>query len=111
MDNRPPSQDGHPIPSKADGRTFADYRPLQTPTGRQTGVRQDELLVDVQKAEEGDGSLWNREIHKLSLWTALIRNISAFKGNAHREREPSIGTHEHRHDTDLCQDNEPETQQ
>jgi hypothetical protein len=34
-----------------------DYRPLQTPTGRQAGVRQDELLVDVQEAENGDVSL------------------------------------------------------
>ena len=43
MDNRPPSQDGHSLPSKADGRTLADYQPLQTPTGRQVGVRQDAL--------------------------------------------------------------------
>ena len=26
-----------------------------------------ERLVDVQEAEDSDGSLWNREIHKLSL--------------------------------------------
>ncbi len=32
---------------------------------------------------------------------AFVCNIGAFKGNAHREREPSIGTYEHRHDTDL----------
>ena len=57
VDHRPPSQDGHPVPSEADGRTLADYQPLQTPTGRQTGVRQDELLVNVQEAENGDDSL------------------------------------------------------
>ena len=111
MDNRPSSQDEYPIPSETDGRTLADYRPVQAPTGRQTRIRQDELLVDVQEAEEGHGSLWDREIHKLSLWTALIRNIGTFKGNAHRECKPSIGTHEHRYDTDLRQNNEPKTQQ
>ena len=111
MDNRPPSQDWHPLPSEADGRTLTDYRPLQAPAGRQACIRQDELLVDVQETENSDGSLWNREIHKLSLWTALIRYAGAFKGYAHREREPSIGTHEHRYYTNLCQDNEPETQQ
>ena len=111
MDYRPPSQNGHPIPSEADGRTFADYRPLQAPARRQACIRQDELLVDVQEIENSYGGLWNREIHKLSLWTALVRYIGAFKGNAHRECEPSVGTHEHRHDTDLRKDNEPETQQ
>ncbi len=109
MDNRPSSQDGHPLPSEADGRTFAD-RPLQASAGRQIGIRQDELLVDVQETEEGYGSLWDREADKLPLWTTLIRYIGTFKRNAHREREPSIGTYEHRHDSDLCQDNEPETQ-
>ena len=83
MDHRPPSQDGHPVPSEVDGRTLADYRPLQTLTGRQTGVRKDELLVDVQETENSNGSLWNREIYKLSLRTALIRYASAFKGYAH----------------------------
>ena len=43
MDNRPSSQDRHPIPSEADGRTLADYRPLQAPTGRQACIRQDAL--------------------------------------------------------------------
>lgn len=43
MDNRPPSQDRHPLPSETDGRSFADHRPLQAPTRRQAGVRQDAL--------------------------------------------------------------------
>ena len=68
MDYRPPSQKGHPIPSEADGRTLADYRPLQAPTGRQTRIRQDELLVDVQETKEGYGSLWNREADFIPLW-------------------------------------------
>ena len=59
MDHRPPSQDGHPFPSEADGRTLADYRPLQTPTGRQTGVWKDELLVNVQETENSDDCLWH----------------------------------------------------
>ena len=70
-----------------------------------------ELLVNVQEAEDCDGSLWHREIHKLSLWTAFVRNIGAFKRNAHRECEPSVGTYEHCYDTDLREDNEPETRQ
>ena len=111
MDYRPSSQDRHPFPSEANGCTLTDYRPLQAPTGKQAGVRKDELLVDVQETENSDGSLWNREIHKLSLWPALIRYVGAFKGYAHREREPCIGPYEHRHDTNLCENNEPETQQ
>ena len=111
MDYRPPSQDGHPIPSEVDGRTLADYRPLQAPTGRQAGIRQDELLVDVQETEEGHGGLWDRKTDKLPLWTALVRNIGALKRNAHREREPCVGTYKHRYDADLCEDYEPKTQQ
>ena len=57
VDHQQAPQDQHPLPSEADGCTLADNRPLQTPTGRQTGIRQDELLVDVQKAENGDDSL------------------------------------------------------
>ena len=68
-----------------------------------------ELLVDVQETEDSDGCLWNREADFIPLWPTLIRNIGTFKGNAHRECEPSVGTHEHRHDTNLCKDNEPET--
>ena len=111
MDNRPSSQDRHPIPSEADGRTLTDYRPLQTPTGRQVNIRQNELLVDVQETEEGYGGLWNREADFIPLWQALIRNIGTFKGNAHRECKPRIGTYKHRYDTDLRQNNKPETQQ
>ena len=111
VDYQQTSQDQHPLSSEADGRALADHRPLQTPTGRQAGVRQDELLVDVQETENGDDSLWHRESHILPLWKALIRHVGAFKGYAHREREPGIGTYEHRHNTDLRQDNEPETQQ
>ena len=62
MDNRPSSQDGHPLPSEAYGCTLTDCRSLQTPTGRQAGVRQDELLVDVQEIEEGHGSLLSDEL-------------------------------------------------
>ena len=65
----------------------------------------------MQETEEGHGSLWNRKADFIPLWPSLIRYFGAFKGNAHREREPRIGTHEHRHYTDLRQDNEPETQQ
>ena len=111
MDYRPSSQDRHPFPSEANGCTLTDYRPLQAPAGRQACIRQDELLVDVQETENSDGSLWNREIHKLSLWTALIRYVGAFKGYAHRECKQSIGTHQHRHNTDLCEDNKSEAQQ
>ena len=57
MDYRPSSQDRHPVPSEADGCALTDYRPLQAPTGRQTGVRQDELLVDVQETENSDDRL------------------------------------------------------
>ena len=46
-----------------------------------------------------------------ALRPALIRNLGTFKGNAHREREPSVGTHEHRYNTDLRKNNEPETRQ
>ena len=111
MDYQQAPQDQHSLSGEADGRTITDYRPLQAPTGRQAGVWQDELLVDVQETENGDDSLWDREIHKLPLWTALIRNLGAFKRHAYRERKPSVGSYEHRHDTDLRQNNEPETQQ
>ena len=57
----------HPLPSEADGRSFADYRPLQALAGRQTVVRQNELLVNVQEAENGYDSLWHRESHILPL--------------------------------------------
>ena len=57
VDHQQASQDQHSFPGEADGRTFADYRPLQAPTGRQTGIRQDELLVDVQETEKGDDRL------------------------------------------------------
>ena len=70
-----------------------------------------ELLVDVQEAENGDDSLRHRKSHLLPLWPTLVRNLGTFKGNAHREREPSAGTHEHRYNTDLRKNNEPETRQ
>ena len=57
VDYQQATQDQYPLPSKADGRTLADYRSLQAPTGRQTGIRQDELLVNVQEAENGNDSL------------------------------------------------------
>ena len=43
----------HFLPSETDGCTFADYRPLQALAGRQAVVRQNELLVNVQEAENG----------------------------------------------------------
>ena len=43
MDHQQASQDQHPLPSETDGRAFADNRPLQAPTGRQTGFWQDAL--------------------------------------------------------------------
>jgi hypothetical protein len=57
----------HFLPSETDGCTFADYRPLQALAGRQTVVRQNELLVNVQEAENGYDSLWHRESHILPL--------------------------------------------
>ena len=59
VDYQQATQDQYPLPGEADGRTLADYRPLQAPTGRQTGVRQDELLVNVQEAENSDDRLWH----------------------------------------------------
>ncbi len=109
MDNQQATQDQYPLPSKADGRTLADYRPLQAPTGRQTGVRQDELLDDVQETENSDDRLRHRESHLLPLRKALVRNVGAFKRHAHREREPCIGTHQHRDHSDLCKNHESET--
>ena len=53
VDYQQAPQDQYSLPSEADGRTLADHRPLQAPTGRQTGVRQDELLVDVQEIKNG----------------------------------------------------------
>ena len=58
----------HFLPCETDGCTFADYRPLQALAGRQTVVRQNELLVNVQEAENGYDSLWHRESHILPLW-------------------------------------------
>ena len=109
MDYQQTTQDQHPLPGEADGRSLADYRPLQTSTGRQTGVRQNELLVDVQEAENGDDSLRHRESHLLPLWTALIRNFGTFKRDAHRERESGIGTYQHCDHTDLRQNHQPKT--
>ena len=83
VDYQQATQDQHPISGEIDGCTLADYRPLQAPTRRQAGVRQDELLVDVQEAENGDDSLWHRESHLLPLWPALVRNLGTFKGYAH----------------------------
>ena len=60
-----------------------------------------ELLVNVQEVENGDDSLRHLESHLLPLWPAFIRNLGTFKGHAHREREPHIGTHEHRDHPDL----------
>ena len=42
-DHQQVSQNQHPLSGETDGRTLADYRPLQAPTRRQTGVRQDAL--------------------------------------------------------------------
>ena len=58
-DHQQASQNQHPLSGETAGRTLADYRPLQAPTGRQTGVRQDELLVNVQEAENSDDRLWH----------------------------------------------------
>ena len=57
MDNQQATQDQHSLLGETDGRTLADYRPLQAPTGKQAGIRQDELLVDVQETENGDDRL------------------------------------------------------
>ena len=42
-----------------------------------------ELLVNVQEAEDSHDSLWHRESHILPLWKALVRNLGTFKGNAY----------------------------
>lgn len=39
----------------------------------------------------------------------MVRNLSAFKGNAHREREPCIGTHQYSDHPDLCKNHQSET--
>ena len=109
VDYQQATQDQHSFPGEADGRTLADYRPLQASAGRQTGVRQDELLVYVQEVENGDDCLRHRESHLLPLWPPLVRNLSAFKGNAHREREPCIGTHQYSDHPDLCKNHQSET--
>ena len=109
VDYQQASQDEYPLPGEADGRPLADYRPLQAPAGRQAGVWQDELLVDVQEVENSDDSLRHRESHILPLWTALIRNLGAFKGHAYRECKPRIGTHQHCDYPDLCENYESET--
>jgi len=57
MDYQQASQDQHFLASETDGCTFTDYRPLQAHAGR---VRQNELLVNVQEAENGFDSLWHR---------------------------------------------------
>ena len=111
VDYQQTSQDQHPLSSEADGRALADHRPLQTPTGRQAGVRQDELLVDVQETENGDDSLWHRESHILPLWKALIRNLGTFKGHAHRKCKPCIGPHQYCDHSDLRQNHKSETRQ
>jgi len=59
VDHQQASQNQHPLSGETDRRTLADYRPLQAPTGRQAGVRQDELLVNVQEAENSDDRLWH----------------------------------------------------
>ena len=43
VDHQQASQNQHPLSGETDGRTLADYRPLQALTGRQTGFRQDAL--------------------------------------------------------------------
>ena len=45
----------------------------------------------------------------LPLWPPLIRHLGAFKGHAHRECEPGIGTHEHRDHPNLRKNHKPET--
>ena len=57
VDYQQATQDEHPLPGETNGRSLADYRPLQTLAGRQAGVRQNELLVDVQETENGHDSL------------------------------------------------------
>lgn len=83
VDYQQASQDEYPLPGEADGRPLADYRPLQAPAGRQTGVWQDELLVDVQEVENGNDCLRHRKSHILPLWPALVRHLGAFKRNAY----------------------------
>jgi len=59
VDYQQATQDEHSLSGETDGRTITDYRPLQTPTGRQVGVWQDKLLVNVQEVENSHESLWH----------------------------------------------------
>ena len=90
-------------------KTYADNRTVQEPFGGQIRIRENQLLDDVQATEKSHTGMWHREANLLSLRTPHLRNIGTDKGNANREREPCIGTHEHRHDPNLRKDNHTET--
>ena len=128
VDHQQASQNQHPLSGETDGRTLADYRPLQAPTGRQTGVRQDALdlwslglsknywsmckklktvmtACGIEKSISyhcGRHSFATLALSKGMPIESVSRVFGAFKGYAHRECESCIRTHEHRHDTDLC---------
>jgi len=70
VDHQQASQDQHPLSSEADGRTLADYRSLQAPTGRQTGVWQDALDLIIT----GDSSLSHSCIGQAPPSYSLVRS-------------------------------------
>ena len=53
--------------------------------------------------------MWYNQVNFISLQSSWLRNVSFEQGYAHREREPCIGTYEHRHNPNLRKDNHAET--
>jgi len=77
VDYQQAAQDQHSLPSEADGRTLADYQPLQIPTGRQVGVRQDAL------------DLWSLGLSK-NYWSMCKKLKTVMTAAALRKPYPSI---------------------
>ena len=58
MDIIQTAQDKSTVPSETAGYSVADYRTLQTATGKQPCVSQSQLLVSMQTAEKDDKGMW-----------------------------------------------------
>lgn len=61
--------------SKAARHTLADNRTVQAPFQRQTGIRRNQLLDDVQTVEKSNQRMWHREANLLPLCPSYLRNV------------------------------------
>lgn len=101
MDIVQTAQDKSPVPSETAGDTLADNRTLPPDAEGQPCVSRTELLVYLQATETDDKGMRHKQVNIIPLQSSWLRDVGFEQGDAHRERKPCIGAHEHRHDPTL----------